>query len=131
MIAIVRIVGKVGTEKDVEETLSRLRLRKKYTCVVISETKEKLGMVNKLEHFVAYGKIDDKFFKKIIDKRGKKIDKTKKIEEVKELKFEKANLKPFFRLHPPRGGINTKMHFPKGVLGNHKDKINELIERML
>ena len=34
MIAIVRIVGKVGTEKDVEETLSRLRLRKKYTCVV-------------------------------------------------------------------------------------------------
>jgi len=131
MIAVVRIVGKVGTEKDVEETLSRLRLRKKYCCGVIAETKEKLVMLNKLEHFVAYGKIDEKFLKKIIEKRGKKIDKTKKIEEVKELRFEQANLKPFFRLHPPRGGIDTKQHFPRGVLGNHGEKIKELIERML
>ena len=41
------------------------------------------------------------------------------------------DLKPFFRLHPPRGGIKSKIHFPKGVLGNNKEKINDLVERML
>ena len=44
---------------------------------------------------------------------------------------EELNMKPFFRLHPPRGGINAKIHFPKGVLGNNKEKINDLIKRML
>ena len=41
-----------------------------------------------------------------------------------------SGIKPFFRLHPPRGGINTKYHFPKGVLGENKE-INKLILRML
>ena len=49
------------------------------------------------------------------------------------VKYEEVNVKPFFRLHPPRKGIESKKHFGvgKGVLGNHKDKINKLIERML
>lgn len=59
-------------------------------------------------------------------------DSKKIIEELKKGKsYEELNLKPFFRLHPARGGMNSKEHFPKGVLGNHKEKINELIERML
>jgi large subunit ribosomal protein L30 len=43
------------------------------------------------------------------------------------------NIKPFFRLHPPRGGIDSAKHFgiKKGVLGNNKESINKLIERML
>ena len=56
-------------------------------------------------------------YKKLIDSRGKKNTKGK--------------LKPFFRLHPPRKGIKSKKHYPKGVLGNHGKKINELLERML
>ncbi|KKL95423.1 hypothetical protein LCGC14_1854700, partial [marine sediment metagenome] len=43
----------------------------------------------------------------------------------------KLNLKPFFRLHPPRKGIKSKLHFPKGVLGDNKEKINDLVLRML
>ena len=65
---------------------------------------------------------------------GKKIDAKKIIEELeKGKKYEEVNVKPFFRLHPPRKGIESKKHFGvgKGVLGNHKDKINKLIERML
>jgi len=36
-------------------------------------------------------------------------------------------------LHPPRKGIESKKHFGvgKGVLGDNKEKINELLERML
>ena len=66
-----------------------------------------------------------------MDKK-KKMDPKKIVEELKKGKtYKELNLKPFFRLHPPRKGIKSKVQFPKGVLGNHKEKINELVERML
>ena len=112
-IAVIRITGEIGLRKDVVETLNRLKLRKKYSCVVLENpAKEQLGMVNKVRDFVAFGEINDPTYKKLQEKR-------------------KTKIKDFFRLHPPRGGIKTKLHFPKGVLGNHREKINELIERML
>jgi hypothetical protein len=74
----------------------------------------------------------------LIEKRGQLINKEKKIDIkkiVEELekgkKYEELNLKPFFRLHPPRKGIKSKLHFPKGVLGDNKEKINDLVKRML
>jgi len=116
-IAVIRIKGQVGLKTEISETLYRLRLRRKYICVLIEPTKENLGMIKKLRDFVAFGEINEETKKELIKQRGKK-DKD-------------GNLKPFFRLHPPRKGINSKVHFPQGVLGDHKDKINELIGRML
>lgn len=116
-ICIIRIRGQIGLNKKVKETLDRLRLRRKYSCIVITPTKEQEGMLKKIKNFVAFGEINEETYKKLKEKRGKK--------DVK------GNLKPFFRLHPPRRGIKSKLHFPKGVLGNHKEKINELIKRML
>ena len=119
MIAAIRIKGQVGLKSDINETLNRLRMRRKYSCVVLKGSKEEMGMIKKLRDFIAYGDIDDTTYKKLVEKRGKKQADGK--------------LKPFFRLHPPRKGIESKKHFGvgKGVLGNHGDKINELIERML
>ena len=131
MIEVIRIKGMVKVAKDVSNTLDRLRLRRKYACVVLKETDVIIGMINKVRNQVAYGKIDDETLKELISKRGQKIDKTKEIKTLKDLNFEEANLKPFFRLHPPRKGIIAKQHFPRGVLGDHKGKINELIRRML
>ena len=138
MICVIRIKGKVGIKKDINETLNRLRLRKKYSCIVLNPKKEQLGMIKKVKDFVAFGEINDMAFEKLITLRGKVIDKSKKIdvkksiEEIKKgKKYEELNLKPFFRLHSPRKGINTKLHFPKGVLGDHKNKINDLVKRML
>ena len=118
-IAVVRIRGQVGLNRDVKETLHRLRVRRKYACVVFDNpSKEQMGMIQRMKDFVAYGEIDDKTHKELVDKRGQKDVNVK--------------LKPFFRLHPPRGGIDAKKHFgvKKGVLGNNK-KMNELIQRML
>ena len=113
MIAIIRITGEVGLRKEINETFKRLRLRKKYSCIVFEKpTPEQLGMINKVRDFVAFGEINSDTYKKLVEKRKTKINN-------------------FFRLHSPRGGIKTKLHFPKGVLGNHKEKINKLIERML
>lgn len=141
MIAIIRIRGGVGVKRDVEETLNRLRLRKKYSCIVIPNPREEqLGMIKKVRNFIAFGEINLDTFEKLIEKRGSPVDKKNKIDfrvAAKEIsagkKYEELNLKPFFRLHPPRGGIESKKHFNvgKGVLGNHKEKINELLERML
>jgi large subunit ribosomal protein L30 len=112
MICAIRIKGKVGLDRDVSETLNRLRLKKKYSCVVLEPTRENMGMIRKVENQIAFGEISEEMYKKLIEKRKTKINN-------------------FFRLHPPRGGIKSKVHFPKGVLGNHKEKINELVERML
>lgn len=141
MIAAIRIRGEVNLEKDVKETLKRLRLRKKYSCTVIAKPKnEQLGMIKRVRDFVAYGEISEEMLGKLLEARGRPVDKKKKVDfktASKEIaagkKFEELNIKPFFRLHPPRGGIESKKHFGvgKGVLGNHKDKINSLIERML
>jgi large subunit ribosomal protein L30 len=138
MICVIRITGDVKLKREIRETLSRLRLRRKYACIVLDPNKEQLGMIKKLRNFVAFGEIDSETFKKLIEKRGQKIDRKKKIDAKvavegisKGKKYENFNLKPFFRLHPPRGGIKSKVHFPKGVLGDNKNKINDLIKRML
>ena len=139
MIAVIRIKGMVGLRRGINETLDRLRLRRKYACVVLTKpSKEQLGMIKKLRDFVAFGELSKETFEKLVEARGQLIDKTKKVDAkkaVEELekgkKYEELNLKPFFRLHSPRKGINSKAHYPKGVLGDNKEKINELVERML
>lgn len=135
MILIIRISGMVKIPQEVRNTLHRLRLRRKYACVVLVENKEMLGMVHKVKDFVAFGKISQEDFQHLVEKRGQALIKEKKIEifdfEKEKGNFEKHNLKPFFRLHPPRGGIHSKVHYPKGVLGNHSTKINLLMQRML
>ncbi|MEK6847855.1 MAG: uL30 family ribosomal protein [Nanoarchaeota archaeon] len=138
MICMIRIKGRVGLDRDINQTLERLRLGRKYTCVVLNPNKEQIGMIKKLRNFIAFGNISNDVFVKLIEKRGQKIDKKKKIDAKaiieglnKGKKYEDLNLKPFFRLHPPRGGIKSKLHFPKGVLGDNGEKINELVLRML
>jgi large subunit ribosomal protein L30 len=131
MIAVIRIHGLVGLNEKVEETLFRMRLRRKFSCVVFKENKEIEGMLRKVDNFVAYGKIDEKTLQELVEKRGQgdKKDVKKVIEEIEKGKIK--SIKPFFRLHPPRGGLkSSKKRFPKGVLGKN-EKINELIMRML
>jgi len=118
MICVIRIKGQVGLNKDVKETLFRLRIRRKYACVVFENiTNVQKGMIEKVKDFVAYGEISKETYKKLVDSRGKKDSEGK--------------LKPFFRLHPPRKGANTKIHYPRGILGDNGKDINKLVERML
>ena len=44
-IAIIRISGMVKVPKHIENTLYRLRLRRKYSCVVVNLNKETKGTV--------------------------------------------------------------------------------------
>jgi len=140
MIAVIRIKGRVKVREMLRETLERLRLRKKYVCVLIDEKNEnEIGMMKKVEGMIAYGEIDKGTLTRLIEKRGQLVNKTKKIDAEKIAediqkgkKLRDLGLKPFFRLHPPRGGLKSSNDtFPKGVMGNHKQAINKLIEKML
>jgi len=140
LIVAIRIRGMTGIKKEPKESLDRLRLRRKFACILARDNPENAHLIKNLANFVAFGKIDKETLIELIKKRGqivgdKKIDAEKIAVELLESKIEKRlddfGLKPFFRLHPPRGGIETKHHFPKGILGDNKEKINELVRRML
>lgn len=137
LIAVIRIAGRVKQKAEIVNTLDRLRLRKKYTCVLINQkNKGLMGMIKKVKNSVAYGEINKETLMKLLKSRGKTTLKKVNYEECIEKlmngkKLKEIGFKPFFRLHPPRKGIKSKLQYPKGVLGDNKKDINKLIERML
>ena len=138
LLVIIRITGQVNLRPGVNECLYRLRLRRKFACVLMnSDNRDTMGMLEQVKFFVAYGNISKETLAKLINARGQKVDGKKfNGEDVAEELMNGKSLsdlgfKPFFRLHPPRKGIHSKLQYPKGVLGNHKDDINKLVERML
>lgn len=136
MMLIIRISGLVEMPSDAQETLFRMHLRKKYSAMLIKEAEGGAHLLQLIRNFVAYGPVDKSTLELLLSKRAKSLDKKrvdyKRIAEIIEKEgIEKSGIKPFFRLHPPRGGIKSKLHYPKGVLGDNGDKINELVRRML
>ncbi|MGV8152082.1 MAG: uL30 family ribosomal protein [Candidatus Nanoarchaeia archaeon] len=136
-IVIIRIHGEVKVKEPINEALNRLRLLRKYTATIVQPAKENNGMIEKVKHYIAYGEIDKETLVKLLEARGvrkdkKDFDAEKTADEIiKGKSLKETELKPFFRLHPPRGGIKSKLIYPKGVLGNNKENINKLILRML
>jgi large subunit ribosomal protein L30 len=139
VIIVIRISGMIGIPKKVSETLNQLRLRRKYSAVLLEEEPENMRLLKVIRNFVAYGRISEENIVNLIEKRGQKTKELKKIDakkiapELGKKKLSDFGLKPFFRLHPPRKGIESKKHagVGKGVLGDNKEKINDLLERML
>lgn len=123
-IAIIRIRGITGIKKPVKDTLEMLRLYKKNFCVIVPDTQAYRGMINKVKDFVTWGELNDETLKKLENVKEKTKDK-----EGKEV------FKKFYRLNPPIKGYGRKgikVGFSAGgALGNRKEKINDLIERML
>jgi len=139
MILVIRISGLVDMNEKAEQMLYRLRLRRKYSAVLLKPTVENQKILQQIRNFVAFGDISKETLVELIKKRGISKVKTKKLDaESVILNIEKKHasdwdIKPFFRLHPPRGGIDSKKHFgvDAGVLGDNKEQINELVRRML
>jgi len=138
MILVMRIHGIVNMKTNLEETMYRLRIRRKLACTIIDENnKIEMGMLNNIRELVSFGKVDATLVKKLVIARGETED-GKKVGEKDADKIvagiEKGDwkIKKFFRLHPPIGGFRktTKQLAPKGILGENKD-IVKLVERML
>ena len=153
-IAVIRIRGSVGLKKEIIETFKLLRLYKKNYCVVIENTPYYIGMLKKIGYCATWGEINHETFRSLIEKRGKLARKKsltlQYLKQKTDLDFDMftkeffsftknlrdiPGLKLFFKLSPPRQGFERKgikVPFSQGgVLGYRKDKINELIMRMI
>ncbi len=154
-IAIIRIRGKVHVRRGIEDTLNLLNLNHVNHCVVIDDRREYRGMITKINDYVTWGEVAQETLEKLLETRGKIIGEKKLSDEYlkkntayssikdfaadfmaakAELKDIK-DLKPVFRLNPPRKGherVGIKHPYSiGGVLGYRGEKINELIEKMI
>ncbi len=153
-VAIVRIKGKPGLKVDVRKTLDLLLLYKKNHCVVVPNTPPYRGMLNVAKNAVTWGELDEQTFRLLLEKRGKLPGKAPLTEAYLKEKIkmgwddfvkkfmsfqielkEVPGLKHFFKLSPPRHGFERKgikaQFSMGGALGYRKDKINDLIQRMI
>lgn len=112
-IAVIRIRGPVNVPKDVEDTLKMLHLHRNNFCSVHKDSPTLRGMLRKVKDYTTYGTIPAELVEKL----------------------KKTSDKPYYRLHPPKGGFErkgTKKPFTiGGALGDRKDKMNILVEKML
>ena len=148
-IAIIRIAGKQGLTEQIKATFKLLRLYNKYNCVIVPNTTVYVGMIKKIKDFITWGEVDKETLERLLKERGKfagKINLRDKKEinipelanqifEGKKKQKDVPGLRQFFKLHPPRGGFEKKgtkkPYSIGGVLGYRKEKINELIQKMI
>jgi large subunit ribosomal protein L30 len=152
-LLVVRMRGTVNVPYWAISTLKNLYLTKRFSATLVPETTNYLGMLRKINQWVAWSKADSDIIKTLIEKRGKKkgarlesgVEKKTKseykgIDELvnvivnDKIKFsEQDNIKPWFTLNPPKGGFrkSTKKQFSDGgILGNNKELL-EIVKRMV
>lgn len=112
-LAIIRIRGEANNTTEVESTLRMLKLKKKNGCVIKESTPSLLGMIKKVNHLITWGEVSPEIEKKLKAKEKNGVT----------------------GLAPPRKGFGRKgIKFPftkSGAYGYRKEKINDLIERMM
>jgi len=152
-LALIRLRSGIRAKGEVRDTLSMLRLHRINHLVIVDDSPSYRGMIQKVKDYITWGEIDKETLAKLLRKRGKLIGNRPITDEYVKEKLgmtidefaEKVvagemrltdlpNVKPVFRLHPPRGGLkgSKKRSFKEGgALGYRGERINELIERML
>jgi len=150
-LLVVRLRGTINVPHWAERTLRLLKLEKRYNATLVIDSPSIRGMLKRVKDYVAWSTIDAELIKELLEKRGR-ISKTKRLtlEEVKRLGFEdftelatslaegKASLKdlkpikPYFTLHPPRGGFpaSSKRLYDEGILGENPE-LPKLVSKML
>jgi large subunit ribosomal protein L30 len=151
--AVIRVRGTVNIKPDIKKTMQMLRLTRANHCVLLEENAVYKGMLQMVKDYTTWGEINKETLIKLLSTRGKLIgDKPLTEEYLKKAapyhSFEKLSeailenkvnfkdipeVKPLFRLNPPKKGHRTvkRSFVNKGSLGYRKDAINTLIERML
>ena len=141
MFAVVRIRGTVGVRKETADTMKMMRLNSPNHCVVLPENDVTKGMLIRVQSFITWGELKPETLQKLVEKKGRlkgnrPIEKSKVKEYIDEISKSNSlkvkDMVPVLRLNPPLKGFkSTKLNYPRGDLGYRKDKINDLLERMI
>ena len=143
--------GTVDVPYWAKSTLDNLNISKKFNATIVPESREYMGMLNKVRQLVAWCRVDNDTVKDLLDKKGRKSssqplrssDLPKEYTSFDKLASDIANdsivlskldwVKPWFALNPPRGGFKKttkKQSSQGGILGENKILI-DLVKKMM
>ena len=151
-LSVVRVRGVSDIWYEVKDTLRMLNLARNCYATLIDDRPSYLGMLRKVQNYVTWGEVSKETILLLLKKRGRTVgDKRLTDEYAKKIGYESLedlaraiynlevefknlpNIKPFFRLHPPKGGYKggvKKSYKAGGVTGYRGEAINDLIKRM-
>ena len=151
--AAIRVKGTVNIKPDIKKTLRLFRLTRANHCVLLDENNSIKGMLQVSKDYITWGEVEKDVLSKLIKNRGRlEGDKELTVDHLKSAtsydtieklsqaivdnKFKYGdipNIKPIFRLNPPKKGYGgIKRSFKKGgALGYRAKEINKLIEKMI
>jgi len=152
-LAVLRLRGSVNIARELEQVFSLLHLNRKNHLTLMKGSPSNMGMIHRIKDYATWGEATHETISKLIEKRGRlkgnqrlTDDKIKEklgypsveklanaIYELQTDLWKVPNLKPIFRLHPPKGGFHgsIKKPYPKGELGYRGEKINDLLAKMI
>ena len=152
MFLVIRVRGTTGVIQNIADTLDMLRLNRINHAVLVEENPSYKGMLQKAKDYITWGEVTPELIAKIIAKRcrivgGKPVTDEyvaensdyASIEELanaiynNEVKLADLDIKPVFRLHPPRKGYEGIRHAINegGSLGYRGEDIADLAIKML
>lgn len=151
--AVIRVRGTIHVKPKIKKTLELLRLNRVNHCVLLDENEVIKGMLQVAKDYITWGEINKDMLIKLLRYRGRlKGDKPLTDEYLKsstsykdinsladailngEIKYkELPEIKPLFRLHPPRKGYKSikRSYRNKCALGYRGEDINNLLEQMV
>ena len=152
-LAVIRVRGSSGVFREIKETLKMLHLTRNCHATLIDDRPSYLGMLRRVQNQVTWGEVSKDSTVQLLRERGKLVGNKKITEEyLKEIGYKSLddlaeavhkteveftrlpNVKPVFRLHPPKKGFKGKVkksYAAGGVTGHRGEAINNLIKRMI
>jgi large subunit ribosomal protein L30 len=152
-LAVVRIRGTIDLRGETDDTMRMLNLYHNCNATLVDDRPSYLGMLHKAQSYVAWGEPTVETIANLLKTRGRTRGNRKLTDEkVKQLGYETVeklaealhgnkvelknleDVKPVFRLHPPRKGYKKtvkKSYQAGGESGYRGEAINELIKRMI
>ncbi|NHJ12561.1 MAG: 50S ribosomal protein L30 [Candidatus Thorarchaeota archaeon] len=154
VVLAIRVRGQVGVRPQIEDTLNKLLLGRLHQARVLKLTPSLQGMIIKVKDYITWGEIDEETTTLLLTKRGRlpgnkrltdayvKSNSSyrtvkafaKAVAEGNAMVTDIAELKPVFRLTPPKKGYKGKKTLPVGmggINGYRGSEINSLAQRMI
>jgi len=152
-LAVVRVRGVSDVFRKIKENLQMLYLHRNCHATFIDDRPSYRGMLRKAQNYVTWGEVSQENIALLLKKRGRLVGNKKLTDQyaqeigynsldalaeaIYKLQVEYGrlpNIKPVFRLHPPKRGYKGKVkrsYAAGGVTGYRGESINDLIKRML
>mgnify|MGYP006275399823 FL=1 len=151
MRAVIQLRGEVDMTSGQRDTLDMLNIGRVNHAALVPEEDTYIGMVSKVNDFVAHGEPSVETLTLVLEKRANALESSEDVDEeflaentdydsfealaeallAEETTLREQGLSPTIRLHPPRGGHDGIKHPDStgGELGPHED-IDPLLEAM-